>query len=222
MIPYMPSCKTKLSKLNDEMLVSFMKHPFLKEMALGTLSHESFECYLVQDEMYLDLYAGYLKNISLRLSDSIEKAFVSSFAERGVEAERTLHAHLMRLLDGRQKHLPLCDELCSYDKFIRLYINRESVAFAFAAVLPCTWLYNLVGQSLLRVSALNGNFYREWIMAYSDEQYDADVNCFVDIALRYIESDDIDSCVDIYRRSAIHDLSLFDYAYKNNKKNENT
>ena len=57
-----------------------------------------------------------------------------------------------------------------------------NVAVATAAMLPCSWVYNNVGEYVRSTARLEGNPYREWIEEYGDEAYGCSVMRMVAIA----------------------------------------
>ena len=49
----------------------------------------------------------------------------------------------------------------------------EATEVAAASVLPCFWVYQRVGEHILRNADLAGNPYRKWVEAYGDDSFAA-------------------------------------------------
>lgn len=145
-----------------------LAHPFVEELAAGTLPGEKFRFYLRQDALYLDDYAGRLAHIASRLGrkDHIE-SFIR-FASEGIEVERALHASL---LGGE---VPPPDEISPtcllYTSLLRSQATAP-VEVEAAAVLPCFVVYQRVGVSVFDRSRMEGHPYAAWIATYADPQF---------------------------------------------------
>ena len=72
-----------------------IEHPFVGELAAGSLSEERFRYYLRQDALYLDGYARRLAHIAARLTRKEHTEAFLHFALEGIEVERALHASFL-------------------------------------------------------------------------------------------------------------------------------
>jgi len=142
-----------------------LEHPFVEQLARGTLSSERFRFYLRQDALYLDNYARRLAHIASRLrrKEHVE-AFVR-FASDGIEVERALHASI---LGG---DVPAPEEISPSCLLYTSVLDSQATApveVEAAAVLPCFSVYRSVGETILARSRDTDNPYRQWIETYAD------------------------------------------------------
>lgn len=145
---------------------NILRLPFVRELTDGTLSRERFEFYISQDALYIDNYSRVLAHIASRIPSKQQSEDFLHFALDGVLVERALHQSFI----GDSKNEALPSPACL------LYMNFETakaldhVEVEAAAVLPCFWIYQRVGEEIVRNSA-EDNPYRRWIETYADETF---------------------------------------------------
>lgn len=143
--------------------------PFVEHLSAGTLPEEKFILYLKQDSLYLREYFRVLAHISSRL-DNVEQAddFIR-FAADGVAVENALH---QSFLGGKRPDSDEMSPTCALYTSTLLSQTLEAVEVEAAAVLPCFWIYQKVGEHIHRLgSATSGNPYKAWIETYADEAF---------------------------------------------------
>lgn len=148
------------------LLVEIMEHPFLTELADGTLPQDKFRYYISQDNKYIDVYTRVLAHIASRLPDMDDVDTFLQFAKDGVATERILHAQYNPDSDIQKSNA--CEFYTAYLKSQA----QEDIAVEAAAILPCFWVYLAVGKYLLSIARLEGNPYRAWLETYSDPAFD--------------------------------------------------
>lgn len=150
-------------------------HPFLQEMAAGTLSRESFRVYLEQDCIYMANYGHEFVQLAHMLPPSRLQQLFVQFAQEGVAAEGAMHQMLMTEFGGGGDVMPFRGTT-DYMNHTRQYFEPEDLPLAMAAMLPCMWVYNEVGKYILSIEQ-NGeqNPYHEWISCYASELMDEGV-----------------------------------------------
>ena len=74
--------------------LKIIEHPFVEELARGTLAADKFLFYLRQDSLYLAHYSRVLTHIASRLTEKEHIAAFIRFASDGIEVEEALHALL--------------------------------------------------------------------------------------------------------------------------------
>lgn len=143
-------------------------HPFLQEMAAGTLSRNSFKTYLEQDCIYVANYGDEFMRLAHMLPKSRMQELFLQFAQEGIAAEDALHQMLMTEFGGTDAQ-PLQGTL-DYINHTRQYFNPEDLPMAMAAMLPCMWVYNEVGKYILSIEKdAEHNPYHEWISCYASD-----------------------------------------------------
>ncbi len=161
-----------------DMIIS---QPFNREMMSGELAKERFERYLAQDIIYIGNYSDEMLMLADMLDSERYKALFKQFAYEGMEAEKSLHALLSEKFGGvAPAHPSLTTQ--RYMHHTRQYIDAREREMAMAAVLPCIWIYSLVGAHLYKNSTLENNSYREWIETYSSDMMMQGVELSVEIA----------------------------------------
>lgn len=149
-------------------------HPFLQEMAAGTLSRNSFKTYLEQDRIYVANYGDEFMRLAHMLPKSRMQELFVQFAQEGIAAEEALHQMLMTEFGGSNVQ-PMKGTL-DYMNHTRQFFNPEDLSMAMAAMLPCMWVYNEVGKYILSIEKdAEHNPYHEWISCYASDLMDEGV-----------------------------------------------
>lgn len=156
--------------------------PFLQEMAQGTLPYEKFMYYISQDNLYIDVYARVLAHIASRLPLMSDTETFLSFAGDGVAVEKGLHASF-----NPPKDVPMSMACEFYTSYLKSKANEE-LAVEAAAILPCFWVYQKVGEHILATAKLDGNPYRAWIETYGDPAFDISTKKCIDVCDRLAEA----------------------------------
>lgn len=142
-------------------------HPFLRELADGTLKPQQFERYLVEDVAYLRAYAEVLTQLAAKAPKPEWKAFLLEGAA-GCDTE-IAHIH-KTYLRGLPANRPPSKANAVYIQFLRDNVSKGTFAEGLAAVLPCYWIYWEVGKTLKARGSRNAD-YQRWIDYYSDPAY---------------------------------------------------
>lgn len=166
----------------EEVFESIKKLPFVKELAAGTLERQKFEFYINQDRQYLDVYARVLAHIASRLPDNDDMEEFLRFASDGVAVEKSLHAGYVG--DGSPERQTLA--LMFYTAYLKSK-SEATVEVEAAAVLPCFWVYQKVGEHILMTASLTDNPYADWISTYGGEEFDISTASAIDICDRLAE-----------------------------------
>lgn len=146
---------------------SILKLPFVKELSEGVLSRERFMFYIRQDSIYIENYSRVLTHIASRLPGHRQMEDFLRFASDGIIVEKILHESY--LADSHSNATPTPTTL--------LYNSYESakalgpVEIEAAAILPCFWIYQKVGDEIIKGS-LPSNPYYKWIETYSDKGFE--------------------------------------------------
>jgi thiaminase/transcriptional activator TenA len=157
--------------------------PFNAELAAGSLDHERFRGYVVQDALYLVQYSRVLALAAAR-SDAGGpfKTFAASALD-AVAVEQALHeTYLTQFgLDAaamaRTEPSPDC---LGYTSYLLATAYHAPWEVLVAALLPCFWLYWDVGRAITATASAD-NPYRAWIDTYADEGFGAAVRAVIAI-----------------------------------------
>ena len=143
---------------------------FVRELIDGTLSLEKFLFYIRQDALYLVGFGKALAGIAAKL-DNVEhsQAFLA-FAGECMAVERALHASYLgnEQAPARIDPSPTC---LLYTSYILKQVYDAPLEVAMAAVLPCFWVYQKVGDHILATQCKKGNPYQAWIDTYGGDDF---------------------------------------------------
>lgn len=151
------------------------RHPFLVQLADGTLPEPVFARYLLDDAHYLKGYSAALAALSSRAVDPDDRLLLARCAAGSVEGERQLHRTylLPRGIDPdgptAAEPTPTC---VAYIEALRAAAVLEPLAVGMAAVLPCFRVYAEVGAWVTQhARSTAAHPYREWIDTYADPAF---------------------------------------------------
>lgn len=154
-----------------------LEHPFIKELADGTLPREKFLTYLQQDAIYIDNYAKVLSHIASRLYDKSHTASFVAFAQDGIDVEKAMHESYLREVAEQERQMsPSC---LLYSSVLSACATKPAEVEA-AAILPCFWIYKKVGEYIKSISVAN-NPYTMWIDTYGDPAFEISNQRAIDI-----------------------------------------
>jgi len=156
---------------------AILAHPFLAGLTDGTLPHDAFAFYVVQDALYLQRYSVALAAVASRAPDAAGTELFARHAADVIAVERTLHGSLLADLGidpataGAAEPAPAT---LAYTSYLLATIRGGSYAEGVGAVLPCYWIYWEVGKELMRRGSPDPR-YQRWIDMYGSEEFGATV-----------------------------------------------
>lgn len=148
-------------------------HPFLAGLVDGTLPHERFRHYVVQDALYLRDFA---RTLSIAAARSPDEPSLVMFAEHAVGAmtvERSLHEGFFAdfgLTRAEIERAPMAPTTLAYTSYLLRMAYVGDYAQLLGVVLPCYWIYHEVGKVLLADGSPHP-LYRRWIDTYGGEEF---------------------------------------------------
>lgn len=145
-------------------------HPFIKELADGTLATERFARYIAQDEIYIKNYGEEMFLLADMMPTVEMREMFRAFAKEGMEAEGAMHQLLIEHF-GIDTAVEPSVVTAGYMAHTRRHINSGSLAHAIAAMLPCMWIYNEVGLYIYNHRNTAPNPYAEWVATYASEDF---------------------------------------------------
>ena len=139
--------------------------PFLVGLAGGTLDEAVFRNYLEQDALYLGEYSRVLARASALAPTREEQAFWAEGARSCLVTELQLHETWLGGTAGAA--VP--------SRETRAYLDHLATAgpdygTVVAAVLPCYWLYQDLGERLVQ-HARPGHPFEAWLATYGDPRF---------------------------------------------------
>ncbi len=151
-------------------------HPFNLALADQSLDPERFGFYLAQDARYLVAFARTLAAAATRAPDPATSAFLAGSARDALAVEGELHRGELRALGTDGPAVATSPTCLAYSSYLAATALTEPFPVVVAALLPCFWVYQHVGQVTAdRSGPLGGHRYRAWIETYTDERFAAAV-----------------------------------------------
>lgn len=154
---------------------AIVEHPFNLALRDGSLERDRFAFYIVQDSRYLVGFAQALSTAAARADDPGDAAFLAGSAQAALVEERRLHAGYVEEFGLTEEDIagivtsPSC---LAYTSFLRASALTEPLPVLVAALLPCFWVYQHVGSSILEVVGDTSEHpYGRWIDTYADEDF---------------------------------------------------
>lgn len=166
----------------------YVDHPFLRQLAAGTLPQAAFRRYLTQDYLFLIHFArAYALLVSkLRTLPEMRAATASL---NGIVAELPLHVSYCQSwgLDERQMtQQPEAAETMNYTRYVIDIGHSGDALDLLAALLPCVAGYAEIGLRLLNdpQTVMEASPYASWIRNYGDADYLRGVQASIDLLER--------------------------------------
>ncbi|MFE5291631.1 bifunctional hydroxymethylpyrimidine kinase/phosphomethylpyrimidine kinase [Isoptericola sp. NPDC056618] len=180
---------------------------FVRSLGDGTLDADHFRAYLEQDALYLRDYARCLARASELAPTRAEQAFWAGGAHGALVTELDLHT---RWLGGEPQDVPASATTAAYLDHLRA--AGDDYVTLVAAVLPCYWIYQDVGE---RLAARNhaGHPYAAWLGTYADDAFADATREAVAILRRAAAASDAstrDRMAAAFRAACEHELAFFD------------
>jgi len=159
---------------------AILEMPFIRELTNSQLPLEKFRFYMAQDSLYLEHFGRSLALIGARAHEIGDALAFMRFAENAIVVENALHASYFADfgLTDKGEIQPACHH---YVHFLRSTAALEPVEIAMAAVLPCFWIYQRVGDYILTQPQTENNPYQRWIDTYGGEEFAASVHLAIQL-----------------------------------------
>ncbi|PWJ54273.1 thiaminase/transcriptional activator TenA [Dyadobacter jejuensis] len=199
---------------NADIYEKILKHPFILELASGSLSIDRFSFYIYQDSLYLNEFATALAVTGTKAPVSKDKLTFLSFAQNALLVEGLLHENYMDSLP-KQDQKGASPSALAYTQYLLATSSLKPYAVSAAALLPCFWIYKRVGDHILAHQAAN-NPYQNWINTYAGEEFAQSVSqmlALVDGIAAQSTVAERDSMRQAYRKATQYEYMFWDSAY---------
>ncbi len=148
--------------------------PFIRALADGSLPWPNFRFYLAQDAHYLREYARCLARVAALAPDQDAQEFFAHASAGALDAELTLHRSLLSQDGESLAGVEVSPVTAAYVDHLQRACAAGDYPAAIAAVLPCFWLYQHIGERLAALRAHPGSTdhpYAAWIDTYADPDF---------------------------------------------------
>lgn len=164
-------------------------HPFVMGLVDGTLPLEKFAYYMMQDAYYLKHYTKVLAIAATKAETNEDIAFFLESARYINEAELELHRTVFKELgitEEMEAHFEPAPAAYNYVSHMYNAAHNGDVAEAFAAMFPCPWLYQEIGEKY-KDAKPGVKAYEDWIAVYSAPGYKEKIEHQMQMMNRYAE-----------------------------------
>jgi thiaminase/transcriptional activator TenA len=196
---------------------AILAHPFLRELTDGTLPHETFAFYIVQDAHYLRSFARVLSVLAARAPASDDGHMLSHHATNAIVVERALHDQFRLELgidEAEARDATIAPTCLAYTSFLQARAYAGSFAEGVAAVLPCYWIYLRVGRELVARGSPD-SIYQRWIDAYAGPEYGEIVAELLGLVDQLaLDATSEQAATDAFRSAARYEWMFWDMAYR--------
>lgn len=153
----------------EDGLKRVLAHEFLQGLSTGSLPREAFGYFIIQDTLYLGEYARALALLAAKAETTGAAGTLATHAGSAVATELGLHPALLEQagLDPQLLHnTPKSPATTAYTSYLLSVCSQRPFHEGLAAVLPCYWIYQQVGEALA-TSGSSDPVYARWIESYA-------------------------------------------------------
>lgn len=172
---------------NVQIWHDYTHHPFVEGLGNGTLRHEAFLKYLVQDYLFLIHFARAWALATVKADTLEEMQAASATVHALLQDEMSLHVGLCAAAGISEPELRMAEEHPANLAYTR-YVLEAGYSGDFldllAALAPCVMGYGEIGARLLAND--DDTPYRDWIETYGSAGYQklcADTAALIDKAI---------------------------------------
>jgi thiaminase/transcriptional activator TenA len=160
---------------SDAIWTRLHRHPFITELAEGTLPLEKFRYFLEQDVFYLEEYARCLAMGAAKSRTAEELRYFAADLANVLDAEIPNNLVLLDKViahgaDDRGGTHAMAPANVAYTGYMHSLAMRGGPLDIMAALLPCAWSYVEIATSLRDRTDETHPIYSEWISYFSLEE----------------------------------------------------
>lgn len=205
----------RLRRGAGEVWESLFTHPFVQEMARGTLPAAKFRFYVEQNIMYLPELSRAMSIGAAKARDLEEMALFASNALQLIEVEvptnRRLLERAVELAPDARNPAVMAPACASYTSFLTSVAGRYGPTEIMAAIMPCAMSYGDIARSLGEVAP--HPIYSEWVGFFASDDYAAVVAPLVDALDAMPAPEDESALQEIFTAAARFERQFWDMGY---------
>ena len=196
---------------NYELALLSLKSKFVQGLKTGNLPKNIFQEYVAQDYYFLESFS---RAYGLAVSKSKDKNSIKVLSQLlvGVSEELILHETYAKEWDIDLTNNYIKPATKNYTAFLDEVSKKQNAVEIMFAMTPCMRLYSWIGKSLSK-NVLN-NPYKEWIITYSDKNFDNLAKSIENLIDSSKEEYDFNQANYLYKRAMELELEFFN-AYSN-------
>ena len=184
---------------------------FVRQLSDGTLALADFDNYLAQDALYLHCYARALDRAAELAPTEVEREFWRRGAQACLDSELSLHESRVGQVVGAEDEPEPSHETISYLSHLAASAGTGDYGILIAAILPCYWLYQDVGEKLAKANRPD-HPYADWLTMYGSPEFAESTRqaiAWVQQAARTATHDRLSRMRAAFEESCRHELAFF-------------
>lgn len=199
----------------------YLSHPFVTEMAHGTLPKEKFRYYMLQDYLYLQDYVKIFAAMIQKAEDFEQIRFLCG--EMSATIDETFRTHLpymKRLGIGEQEIACATAHIDSsaYSHYMICEAQAGDVLTGLVALLNCSWSYAYIAEKTVEAypEAVNDESYGSWFAGYVSPEYKKTNQALIDridALAENIDGKKTRHLCEIFKKCCLFDLRFWDMVY---------
>ena len=199
----------------------YLSHPFVTQMADGTLPPEKFRYYMLQDYLYLKDYVKIFAAIIQKADDFEQIRFLSGELANTIGETFRTHLPYMRRLGVTEEEIRSARthiDNSAYSHYMLCEAQAGDVLTGLVTLLNCSWSYAYIAQEMAAryPDALQDKRYGAWFAGYVSEEYRQTNQTLIDRidALGAgIDERTTQRLCEIFKKCCLFDLRFWDMVY---------
>ena len=219
---------SRMLAATEEIWENCHRHPFVQGIADGSLDHEKFCFYMLQDYVYLFDYARVFAIGVAKAKDPGVMRIFANYVRQIMSGEMDIHRGYMKRLgislEDAGCTVPSLDNL-SYTSYMIRIAYDDGAAEVAAAILSCALSYEAIAERIVaehpgtptRPGAADHPFYGEWVQGYASPGYHAANRELIDLTERLAEGlsePRLQHLVEVFVNCSRYELLFWDMAWE--------
>ena len=192
---------------NKDLAFASLNSKFVQGIKNGNLPKNNFQSYVAQDYFFLESFA---RAYGLAISKCFDINAIRTLSELlfGVSEELVLHEKYAKEWEINLTNNKIEVPTKAYTDFLRKISLESSCIEILVAMTPCMRLYAWIGKKLS--TSTSNNIYKDWIVTYSDENFEKLANSLEEIIDTYKGSYDLDQLNYLYQEAMDLEVKFFE------------
>ena len=192
---------------NKDLAFASLNSKFVQGIKNGNLPKNNFQSYVAQDYFFLESFA---RAYGLAISKCFDINSIRTLSELllGVSEELVLHEKYAKEWEINLTNNKIEIPTKAYTDFLRKISLESSCIEILVAMTPCMRLYAWIGKKLS--ASTSNNIYKDWIVTYSDENFEKLANSLEEIIDTYKGSYDLDQLNYLYQEAMDLEVKFFE------------
>ena len=193
---------------NLDLAYSSYFSPFVEGIKSGKLPLVKFQEYIAQDAFFLEAFANAYVIAITKCPDKHSVKILSDLLN-GVTEELRLHNSYALKWGVNLENTSIHSSTKSYINFLKSIVKTGDMVEIISAMTPCMRLYSWIGQSINRKITRINNPYEDWIITYSDIEFENLANLLESLIDTYFEECQVSTIKSLYTKAMELELMFF-------------